>query len=259
MIVLSIFGFIVIAYFTSPHSYRDRMFPKRLPVHQQYLLTKHFPFYDALAPKKKVRFESRVIRFIKHKDFQSRGGIILDEEKMILIAASAIKITFGLRYYLLSEFDTIVLYPDQYYSPYTKTYNLGETNLGMNTIVFSWKAFEEGYADPNDGLNVALHEFAHAIVLQMIINGQKNNLFETGYRSWQYLISLPGVSDQIKSSGFFRDYAFVNDMEFFAVSMEAFFEQGEEMLATWPEIYYCFANMLNMDLVKIKQQSRTNR
>ena len=166
---------------------------------------------------------------------------------MILIAASAIKITFGLRYYLLSEFDTILVYPEAYYSPFTKTYNLGETNIGMNTIVFSWKAFEEGYADPNDGLNVALHEFAHAIVLQMIVNGQKNNIFEKAYRKWLILISIPGVSAAIKQSGFFRDYAFVHDMEFFAVSMEAFFEQSEEMKKKWPDIYYCFVEMINMD------------
>lgn len=247
MIVFYVCGVLVFAFYISPHSYRDKIFPKRLSLAKRELLSQHIPFYNLLSEQKKIRFESRVIRFVKSKNFESRGAILIDDDKKILIAASAIKITFGLRYYLLSEFDTILLYPQAYYSPFTKTYNLGETNIGMNTIVFSWKAFEEGYADPNDGLNVALHEFAHAIVLQMIINGQKNNIFEKAYRKWLFLISVPGVSAAIKNSGFFRDYAFVNDMEFFAVTMEAFFEQGEEMKARWPEIYNCFVEMLNME------------
>lgn len=258
MVVLSIFGVLVVVFIASPYSYHDRVFPKKLSQQGRYTLEKHFPFYRSLKPGKKVRFESRVARFIKEKDFQTRGEIVFDEEKMILIAASAIKITFGLRHYLLSEFDTILLYPDQYYSPFTDSHNLGETNIGMGMIVFSWKAFEEGHADPNDGLNVALHEFAHAIVLQMMKNGAQNNLFEEGYKNWQFLIAYPGVREAIESSGFFRDYAFVNDMEFFAVSMEAFFEQGDEMRSQWPDIYNCFVNMLNFDPVLMKQKNNIN-
>src|SRR5947207_3797456 len=40
---------------------------------------------------------------------------------------------------------------------------LGETGRRMGSLVLSWGAVKHGAADPSDGKNVVLHEFAHQL------------------------------------------------------------------------------------------------
>ena len=43
---------------------------------------------------------------------------------------------------------------------------LGETGRRMGSLVLSWDAVKHGAADPSDGKNVVLHEFAHQLDLR---------------------------------------------------------------------------------------------
>ena len=90
-----------------------------------------------------------------------------------MIASSAIQLTFGLPKINLKHFERILIYPDEYYSTINKQYHKGEVNPRLKAIVVSWKAFVAGYADPHDGINLGLHEMAHALKLENIIkNGE---------------------------------------------------------------------------------------
>src|SRR5947208_13171594 len=43
---------------------------------------------------------------------------------------------------------------------------LGETGRRMGSLVLSWGAVKHGAADPSDGKNVVLHEFAHQLAFE---------------------------------------------------------------------------------------------
>ena len=95
-------------------------------------------FYNKLSLTDKRYFEHRITKFIKNHDYKSREGIAITEEIKLLIAATAIKVSFGYRNYLFSIVDTIIVYPKEYFSNITKQHHKGETNLRYKTVVLSW-------------------------------------------------------------------------------------------------------------------------
>ena len=111
--------------------------------------------YNALSAIQKARFISRIQNFIAHKTFKihdTKGY----KEMPVLISAAAIQLTFGLKKYLLPNFEFIHVYPREFMR-IKNTICFLEGNVSGHTINLSWKHFLEGYAIPDDGQNVGLH------------------------------------------------------------------------------------------------------
>src|SRR5690606_30147893 len=116
----------------------------------KHLLHKHFIYYRYLSQKNKMVFEARVFRFIQEKEFIPRNFREVTSKMKILIAATAVQITFGLPEITLRHFKRVIIYPDTYYSTLTGKYHKGEVNPGVQAIVLSWKSFVEGFQHPDD-------------------------------------------------------------------------------------------------------------
>ncbi|MCH8904667.1 MAG: zinc-dependent peptidase, partial [Bacteroidetes bacterium] len=85
------------------------------------ILEKYFYYYKNLTPAYQRRFEQRVRVFITSKKFISKDMETVTEEMKVLIAASAIQLTFGLSLFTLTHFIKIIVHPDSYhYSPRSK-------------------------------------------------------------------------------------------------------------------------------------------
>lgn len=219
---------------------------KRLaPESRKYL--KDFFFYTYLTTKEKLVFESRVASFLSERRFLARGGLELTTFKKVQIASTAVMLTFGMRKFMLNSFKTIVVYPKEYYHRFTKQYHKGETSQ-MGVVVFSWKHFEEGYVDVTDNLNLGIHEFAHALVLQRTLDSHYGDIiFDNYYHRWERHVSDPNVFQSIKNRGYLRDYAHTNQMELFAVAVETFFETPYTFRDEHPILYDLLKKMLNLD------------
>ena len=124
---------------------------------QLQILNNQFEFYQKLDSKNKRYFEHRVATFIDKYPFYGKEGLIITDEMKVLIAATAIMLTFGMRNYLFNVIDKVIVFPDIYYSSMNDNYHKGEFNPLMSAIVFSWKHFLEGYEISNDNLNLGLH------------------------------------------------------------------------------------------------------
>ena len=112
------------------------------------------------------------------------------EEMQVLIAASAVQLTFGFPSIFLSYFQNIVIYPDQFFSQVGQRYHKGEVNPQAKAIVLSWRHFVEGYAS-NEGVNLGLHEMAHALQLENIVmNNEYDFLNEDHIKHWQQLAGI---------------------------------------------------------------------
>ncbi len=206
-----------------------------------------FYFYAYLTPKEKLVFESRVASFLSERRFLARGGLELTAYKKVQIASTAVMLTFGMRKFMLNSFKTIVVYPKEYYHRFTKQYHKGETSH-MGVVVFSWKHFEEGYVDVTDNLNLGLHEFAHALVLQRTLDSHYGDLvFDNYYHQWEKYVSDPNVYQSIINRGYLRDYAKANIMELFAVAVETYFETPYTFKDEHPILYGLLKKMLNLD------------
>jgi Mlc titration factor MtfA (ptsG expression regulator) len=218
----------------------------------KHLLNKYFIYYRYLSQKRKIIFEERVFRFIREKDFVPRNFREVTAEMKILIAATAVQITFGLPEITLHHFKRVIIYPDAYYSTITGQYHKGEVNPRAQSIVLSWKSFVEGFMNPDDSLNLGLHEMAHALELENLIeNGESNFLSATLLAQWKQVVE--SVMEEIESGNntFFREYAAHNRQEFFAVAIENFFERPEAFYSQYPAIYNTMVALLNQNPLEL--------
>lgn len=222
-----------------------KLFPtKRLPSEDELFLEKNFKYYRELIIDDKEEFSRRITKFLKAVKFEGRKGLVVTREMQLLTAATAIKLTFGFEeYYLIEGLHKIIIYPEEYYSRLTQTYNKGETS-SAGFIVFSWKSFLQGLQNEHDNINLGFHEFAHALLSDSLFYNAESfsYLFET--------IKKEQIIKIIKQSHLLRDYAYTNKMEFMACVIETFFESPEQVFQASPELYTLFSDLLNQDPLK---------
>lgn len=220
-----------------------------LPVPQIYrdILQKYFPFYRQLDDANKNKFVQKVCNFIYGKRFIPRNIDEITVEARVLIAATAVQLTFGLTDVYLQHFNKILVYPNDYYSSITKKYHKGEVNPRFGIIVISWQSFVEGFVSPNDAVNLGLHEMAHALRLENLIRSEDYKFFDIGLiqKFDEHAKELCRVTNW--SDTFFRPYACANEHEFFAVAVENFFERPREFKNAMPELYAILSRLLNQD------------
>ena len=226
-----------------------------LPVPQRYkdILQKYFPYYRALGAANKARFERKVCNFLYRKRFIPRNIAEVTIEAKVLIAASAVQLTFGLPNVYLQHFDKILVYPNEYYSAITKRYHKGEVNPRFGIIVLSWNNFVEGFGKPEGSVNLGLHEMAHALRLENIIHNEESGFFDEGLvrRLDEYGRRI--CSHPQDFGHFFRPYACTDQHEFFSVAIENFFERPGLFRERIPELYAILTLLLRQDPLKLKQ------
>jgi Mlc titration factor MtfA (ptsG expression regulator) len=221
-----------------------------LPVPQQYkdILQKYFKYYQNLSPESKSKFERKVCNFLYTKRFIPRNIDEVTIEAKVLIAAVAVQLTFGLPNIYLQHFDKILVYPNDYYSQITRRYHKGEVNPRFGIIVLSWQSFVDGFIEPNDSVNLGLHEMAHALRLENIIKNEEYHFFD------EKLLDLFDNYAQEICKGmenmeytFFRPYACTNEHEFFSVAIENFFERPQQFKEQIPQLYNILTKLLAQD------------
>ncbi|MFY7672085.1 zinc-dependent peptidase [Tenacibaculum sp. MEBiC06402] len=246
---------IYIAVFNKPIFVHLYFIKKKLPKHKKEFLT-NIDFYRKLNPKYQSYFEHRLTKFIRNYDFIERDGFELTPESKVLIASSYIKLTFGMRRYMSSTFDKIMVYPTSYYSTITDQYHKGEFNPGLKLVVFSWEDFLLGEVVMNDNLNLGIHEFTHALTFHG--KKSKDKSAKIFYKVFLEIIKFmrnPKNSNAILKSNYFRDYANTNALEFLSVVMEHFFETPEDLKNNFPELYFKIEKMLNYKAILNQQLS----
>ena len=222
---------------------------KSLTYSQVLLLESQFQFYRKLSDKEKMYFEHRVFKFITKFEFIGREKFEITDEVKVLIAATSVMLTFGMRNYLYKVIDKIIVYPSIYFSNSSNDYHKGEFNPMMRAIVFSWEDFLAGYDISNDNLNLGIHEFTHVLHFQSLkIDDVSSNIFSKNFNDIRNQIHFPANRKSLFDSNYFRSYAYTNDFEFLAVLIEHYFETPEEFKIKFPALYKKVGSMLNYEI-----------
>lgn len=209
------------------------------------VLLDNYRFYKLLTTRERRRFIIRLHQFMDARKFIGKEITIEPHMKMV-IGAAAIKYSFGLQNFQLSSFKQIVVFPEEYYSRFSKQYHKGEAN-GLGMLAFSWKHFQEGLESPNDNLNLGIHEFAHAYFLQQTKMEGEYPFNDYQFGKLRKHINKIDVLDDIRNREMFRDYAFSNEMEFFAIMSEHFFETPSDFKQETPLLYNSYGRVLQQD------------
>jgi hypothetical protein len=219
---------------------------KPLSNHRRKILQK-FAYYRRLPLHQKNIFEKRVQRFISLKEFIPMEMDEVNQEMKVLIAASAVQLTFGLPEVQLADFDKIYVYPEKYYSKINRQYHSGEVNA-RGYISIAWDAFKKGYKNPSDAFNVGLHEMAHALILENISSDYELNVLDReAFINWKKAAAKEFERIRRGAKSYFRKYAFRDKEEFFPVCTEYFFERPKEFKEERPELYEALSKLLKQD------------
>src|SRR6185295_6606822 len=105
-----------------------------------------------------------------------------------------------------------------------------------NAITLAWNQLIKGITDPIDGENVGIHEMAHALYYQNVVVEKKEELFKKHFsevlEQGRKIFELRN-----KQATVFNDYAYKNLQEFWAESVEMFFEKPEVMQIACNELF----------------------
>lgn len=224
---------------------------KQVIVHEieEILYTKS-NYYKNLDSENKKKFIKRTLYFITNTEYLGYEGVQITNELKVLIAASAIQLTFGLQICVSQKIKKIRLYPNAMYIRSHNSYVKGFFHP-HGIIQLSVKHFYEGHSNQTDGVHLGLHEMAHALEFLLFKKGPFTFLFQDLVTQW--IRATKESSDynyDTNEHSFIRKYGITNTHEFFAVSVENFFERPQEFASKLPMIYKHLCFILNQNPIE---------
>ena len=245
-------GSIVYYYITMSRYLRRRMMARLpFPIEWQYQLEDSVPFYRRIDPNGKRRFEDNVRIFIaEQKIYGLRGAPVPDKIK-VLIAAFAAILGHGRPDWEWPTVRDIIVYPTKFNTDYDidDTHPVAGIVHQQGPIIFSEQDLQHGFAAGTDGINVGLHELAHVMdMADGAADGVPAGLSWFATAPWIRIMAnrLQKIRKR-QCKQVLRAYAGVNEAEFFAVAVEAFFEQPGKLRRMDQELYELMAGYFNID------------
>ena len=211
-----------------------------------FIIGSVFSYFNDLPEESKRMFIRRTHQFRMQKRFHYIG-LENNEDTAILVSSSAVQVTFGLSNYNLSYFKDIYILADAYHMDNDDELYIG--HVAPDGIYLSWKHFLYGYSYKNDNINVAVHEMAHALLHNNFFAqyGTADMHFRMNYEKFSNSTGQILADVITRRRSYLRSYAFSNMHEFWAVSVEAFFENPEGLRANMPDLYDALCRVLNQD------------
>lgn len=215
---------------------KKRPFPAAWHAH----LEAHVPFYATLPGPLRERFLSDLKIFAWEKHFIGAGGQEITDEIRVVISAAAVRLVLRLGISMYDRLTEIIVYPSHYQHPEGEGVIFGEAHA-WGTVVLSWEAVRRGLANPEDGRDTAIHEFAHVLDRATgSFNGTPELRAREHYRPWAEVMSRHFLSLRRrgrKHRRILRAYGATNEAEFFAVTTEVFFERPDALARRLPDLY----------------------
>ena len=188
------------------------------------VVSRYFPYYNRLGLDEQRKFLFRTYLFKKSRHFHYLE-VKETTEMPILISAVAVQLTFGLEKFMLNYFnDIFVLKDDYHYGFYSRPF-MG--HVDQSGIYLSWDNFMKGISGQTPGCNVGLHEMGHALAyVTFIAETEEDKHFKKEFKNFSKVARPIFTSMQQGTKNLLGDYAAINYHEFWAVSVETFFENG---------------------------------
>lgn len=217
------------------------------PARNQFILAEleKNNYYQNLSAKGKLFFYHRVLVFMMSKRFFG-DGLTMSDEMKVDIASCAVQLTFRIRGFYIDHIQLIRVFPHSIWSRMVQHQVKGLTT-GGGVMWLSWPDIKKGFELPEDGINLGLHEMAHAFMLTVKCESYSTRRICRRMRAWRLASQAEFLSLKAGNDSLFRKYGGTNGDEFFAVSVECFYEQPHEFARQFPEIYKAMCRIFNQD------------
>ena len=221
-----------------------------LSPHQRDVIDRQVPIIRRLPPPLRQHLDGKVNLFLDQVRFYGCDGLDVTEEMELSIAAQAclLVINSDLWYENLT---TILIYPNAFKSKQQRRsgYVVSEKEIvrtgeswDRGPVILSWAHSQQGALDDRDGQNVVLHEFAHQLDdLSGGTNGVPILSEGQSFAAWEkvFLAAYDHHVHAVESGRrtVIDPYGATGHEEFFAASVEVFFERPHALQHEVPEVY----------------------
>ena len=250
---------------------RRRLRARPFPTEWLRLIQRHVVFFNRLSESDRAELLGHIQVFLAEKRFEGCGGFAITDEVRVTIAAQACLLLLHRRTDYFPQLLTILVYPLTYMAEEKRQLGehlweegtvsrLGETGRRMGSLVLSWGAVKHGAADPADGKNVVLHEFAHQLDFENdAADGVPGLATREQQLTWAEVMRSEYASlraaDESGIPTLLDTYGATDPAEFFAVSVEAFFEQPHALRSRHPKLYAELRTYFQQDPVEFSTES----
>jgi MtfA peptidase len=214
---------------------RDKWMRAPFPEAWASIVEKRLSFAKHFAPDERARFLAQTHAFLREKRWEGVNVDVTDEMR-VTISGLACRLTRNIDLSLYDDLVSIVIYPSSIKHDDKQVLGLAHR---FGTVVLSWNAVLSGAANTTDGLNTALHEFAHVLDLKDgDFDGTPPFDRPSEAHAWARAFA-PRFLELRKAPerNVLREYGATNEAEFFAVATEAFFEKPEQLKKRAPGLY----------------------
>ncbi len=254
-----------------------RLLPDPVPETWAGIVRELFPLARGLRPDDFDRLLKLAQVFLKEKRIEGAGGLVITEEMRVAIAAQACFLLLWLEVGLYPGLETVLVYPSTVVPreaglvPHRGAFGVQRPNLPVvgqswrqGIVILSWDSVEDGAADPTDGRNVVLHEFAHQLDQESgEAEGTPAGLRASRLKPWAQMIErdLGRLEAAVREGAetVLDPYGATNKAEFFAVATETFFEKPRQLRASDPDLYAFLSDFYGVDpavgLVPVKREA----
>jgi Mlc titration factor MtfA (ptsG expression regulator) len=231
------------------HRLKSRPFPKNW----LQIIRRNVAFFVRLSAADQSELLGHIQVFLAEKRFEGCGGLEITDEIRVTIAAQACLLLLHRKTNYFPRLVTVLVYASTYMVEEHRHVEgplweegrmprLGETGRQLGTMVLAWDAVKSGAADPSDGKNLVLHEFAHQLDFENYASDGVPALATRKQQlSWREVMRTEFASlraaEETGIPILLDTYGATNPAEFFAVSTEAFFERPKMLRAYHPRLY----------------------
>lgn len=247
-------------------AYFDAPFPKKW----EKILRRDVPVYAFLPAELREKFHRRIKEFLAEKTFEACGGLPkISDTTALVIAAGASLLVMNRRGKAWRTLHSVIVYPSAFAAPEGADDSDATDVSGGNgtavvrrergrrdgeswthgSIVLSHERITRDIAFHGNGQNVVLHEFAHQLDNDDGVRGGRPKFSDPAdARAWQR-VSAREI-ERLRSGDpttVLDEYGTEDAAEFFAVSVEAFFEKSSAMKRAHPELYALLERFFALD------------
>ncbi len=216
------------------------------------IVEKNIAVYKCLPMPLRLQLRDLIKQFLHQKHFSAAGGLELNDEIRVTIAAEACMLLLNRRTGVYPSLRYIIVYPTAFVVDHAQGGADGVVSEGYKgllgeswsngKVILAWDSVLSGSRNFVDGQNVVLHEFAHQLDSESgSTNGAPILVGKNCLRTWATTLS-DEFEDLQKDAwkgrkSLLDHYGATNPAEFFAVSTETFFEKPEQMAKYHAELF----------------------
>ncbi|MBL0224692.1 MAG: zinc-dependent peptidase [Geobacteraceae bacterium] len=221
--------------------------------------------YSMLDDAERSELRAMIQVFLEEKQWEGCGGLVLNDEIRVTIAAQACLLQLGLPHDYYRNVESILVYPSTVVPPehqpgvfesvgipvQNSVPILGQA-FSQGPVILVWDAVLRGARHPEQGHNVVYHEFAHKLDMldgtadgtpPLVDRTQLDDWVAVCSREFEKLRSLAGKGHKT----FLDAYGATNEAEFFAVATEEFFDRPHALQKHAPELYHVLSAYYRQD------------